>query len=82
MSEILCINTPSVQSTDPWITFACSCGENIYFNLMTNDFKIPFTCPKCKQEYNQKDIEPFLKEGRNGTVIFSPEMFKEVENNE
>lgn len=82
MSEILCINTPSVPLTDSWITFACSCGENIHFNLLMNDFKLPFICPKCKQEYNQKDIEPFLREGRNGTVIFSPDMFKEVENNE
>lgn len=82
MSEILCINTPSVPPTDPLITFACSCGENIHFNLLMNDFKLPFICPKCKQEYEQKDIEPFLREGRNGTVIFSPDMFKEVEPNE
>lgn len=43
MSEILCVNTPSSRPTDFWVTFACSCGNDISFDIRTDDFKIPFT---------------------------------------
>lgn len=82
MSEILCINTPSVCPTDFQMTFACSCGNDISFDIRTDDFKIPFTCLKCGQKYNQEDIEPFFRNGTRGILVLPPDMFKEVENNE
>lgn len=82
MSEILCVSTPSSHPTDYWMTFSCSCGRDISFDIRTNDFEIPFTCPDCGQKYDQEDIEPFLRSGARGILLLPPDMFKEVENNE
>lgn len=82
MSEILCVSTPSSHPTDYWMTFSCSCGRDISFDIRTNDFEIPFTCPDCGQIYSQESIESFFRNGAKGTLLLPPDMFKEVENNE
>lgn len=82
MSEILCVNTPSIKPTDTLMTFSCSCGEPIYFDMATTEFTLPFICPKCKESYTKEKVEKFFTPGRKGTIFIPEEMYKEVENNE
>lgn len=84
MSEILCVNTPNRKApTDAWVTFACSCGNNIHFYGRP---VVPFKCENCGQEYQVEDLVKFFFPGLNGTIVVPEEflgsVFKEVENNE
>lgn len=79
-SEILCMSKPTssggFSSTDDWVTFLCSCGENISFH--SDSIPFHFVCSFCHQGYDaQYLIQKFCGRPRRGTLYLSEDFITE-----
>lgn len=66
-----------ITSQDPYVSFACSCGGDIVFDLTKSDIPSQFSCPICGQAYNQNDWA-WINKGNKGTVLIPDNMWHEV----